>query len=65
MLQGILLMEEYEARFMELVKYVPYLDTDQCHAERFVYELNPRIYAPVQMWKPTLVVEVVECTYIT
>ena len=50
---------------MELVKYVPYLDTDQCHAQHFVYELNPRIWAQVQMCKPTLVVEVVECTYIT
>ena len=50
---------------MELVKYVPYLDTNQHHVEHFVYELNPRIWAQVQMCKPTLVVEVVECTYIT
>ena len=43
--QGSLSVEEYEARFMELVKYVPYLDIDQHQAKCFVYELNPRIEA--------------------
>ena len=50
---------------MELIKYVPYLDTDQRHGEPFVYELNPRMWAQVQMCKPTLVVEVVECACFT
>ena len=65
LLQGSLSMEEYEERFMELIKYVPYLDIDQCHVEHFVYRINPRIWAQVQMCKPTLVVEVVKCTCIT
>ena len=46
---------------MELVKYVSYLDTDECQAERFVFELNPRIRAMVRMWKPPMVAEAVEC----
>ena len=28
LLQGNMTVEEYESRFMELVKYVPYLDSD-------------------------------------
>jgi hypothetical protein len=45
---------------MELVKYVSYMDNDQRQAERFVYGLNPKIRAMVQMWKPSSVAEVVE-----
>ena len=45
---------------MELVKYVSYMDNDQRQAERFIYGLNPKIRAMVQMWKPSSVAEVVE-----
>jgi hypothetical protein len=48
------MVEEYEIRFMELVKYVSYMDSDQRQAERFIYGLNPRIRAMVRMWKPSL-----------
>ena len=54
-------MEEYEIKFMELVKYVLYLDMDERQAERFIYGLNPRIRAMVRMWKPSTVAEAVEC----
>ena len=54
-------VEEYEIKFMELVKYVPYLDTDERQAEPFVFGLNPRIRAMVRMWKPPTVAEAVEC----
>ena len=53
-------MEEYEIRFMELVKYVLYMDNDQRQVEHFVYGLNPRIRAMVQMWKPSSVAEAIE-----
>ena len=46
---------------MELVKYIHYLDSDERQAERFIFGLNPRIRALVSMWKPSSVVEVVEC----
>jgi hypothetical protein len=60
LIQGNKTVEEYEIRFMELVKYVSYMDSDQRQVERFIYGLNPRIRAMVRMWKPSSVVEVVE-----
>jgi hypothetical protein len=53
-------IEEYEIRFMELVKYVSYMDNDQRQEERFVYGLNPKIRAMVWMWKLSSVAEAVE-----
>jgi hypothetical protein len=60
LIQGNKTVEEYEIRFMELVKYVSYMDSDQRQAERFIYGLNPRIRAMVRMWKPSSVAEAVE-----
>jgi hypothetical protein len=60
LVQGNRTVEEYEIGFMELVKYVSYMDNDQRQAERFVYELNPKIRAMVQMWKSSPVAEAVE-----
>jgi hypothetical protein len=60
LVQGNKTVEEYEIRFMELVKYVSYMDNDQRQAERFIYGLNPRIRAMVRMWKPSSVAEAVE-----
>jgi hypothetical protein len=60
LIQGNKTVEEYEIRYMELVKYVSYMDSDQRQAERFIYGLNPRIRAMVRMWKPSSVVEAVE-----
>ena len=55
------MVEEYEIRFMELVKYIHYLDSDERQAERFIFGLNPRIRALVSMWKPSAVAKAVEC----
>jgi hypothetical protein len=60
LVQGNRIVEEYEIRFMELVKYVSYMDNDQRQAENFVYGLNPKIRAMLWMWKSSLVVEAVE-----
>jgi hypothetical protein len=60
LVQGNKTIEEYEIRFMELVKYVSYMDNDQRQVECFVYGLNPKIRAMVWMWKPSSVAEVVE-----
>jgi hypothetical protein len=53
-------VEEYEIRFMELVKYVSYMDNDQRQEECFFYGLNPKIRAMVRMWKPSSIAESVE-----
>ena len=60
LVQGNKTVEEYEIRFIELVKYVSYMDNDQRQADRFIYGLNPRIRAMVRMWKPSSVAEAVE-----
>ena len=50
LIQGNKTVEEYEIRFMELVKYVPYIETDERQAECFVLGLNPQIRTMVRMW---------------
>lgn len=54
-------MEEYEIRFMEPVKHIHYLDSDERQVERFIFGLNPHIRALVSMWKPSSVAEAIEC----
>eukprot|EP00253_Pinus_taeda_P003939 PITA_03939 len=61
LIQGNKTVYEYEIRFMELVKYIHYLDSDERQVERFIFGLNPRIRALVSMWKPSSVAEAVEC----
>eukprot|EP00253_Pinus_taeda_P015287 PITA_15287 len=61
LVQGNKTVEEYEIRFMELVKYIHYLDSDERQFKCFIFGLNPRIRALVSMWKPSSVAEVVEC----
>jgi hypothetical protein len=60
LVQGNGTVEEYKIGFMELEKYVSYMDNDERQAERFVYGLNPKIRAMVRMWKPSSVVKAVE-----
>jgi hypothetical protein len=60
LVQGNRTVEEYEIRFMELVKYVLYMDNDQRQTELFVYGLNLKIRAMVRMWKLSSVAGVVE-----
>jgi hypothetical protein len=60
LVQGNITVEEYEIRFMELVKYVSHMDNDQRQAECFIYGLNLNIRAIVWMWKPSSVAEEVE-----
>jgi hypothetical protein len=60
LVQGNRTVEEYEIRLMELVKYVSYMDNDQRQEKHFVYGLNPKIRAMVQMWKSSSLAEAVE-----
>jgi hypothetical protein len=47
LIQGNRIVEEYEIRFMELVKYVSYIDIDQRQEKCFIYGLNLNIRAMV------------------
>lgn len=60
MVQGNCTVEEYEIKFIELVKHVSYMDIDQCQEYHFIYRLNPKIREMVWMWKPSSIAKVVE-----
>ena len=62
LVQGNMTVEEYDIRFMELIKYVSYMDTEQQKAECFVYGLNPKTKIMERMWKPLSMTKEVENT---
>ena len=40
---------EYEARFMELLRYAPHLNTEKIKVNRFVFGLNDGLHAKVRI----------------
>jgi hypothetical protein len=45
-------MPEYEARFMELFRYAPHLNTEKLKVNRFVFGLNGSLRAKVRILMP-------------
>ena len=45
-------MPEYEARFMELLRYAPHLNTEKLKVNRFVFGLNGSLRAKVRILMP-------------
>ena len=45
-------MPEYEARFMELLRYAPHLNTKKLKVNRFVFGLNGSLRAEVRILMP-------------
>ena len=45
-------MPEYEARFMELLRYAPHLNTEKLKVNRFVFGLNRSLCAKVRILMP-------------
>jgi hypothetical protein len=43
---------EYEARFMELLRYAPHLNTEKLKVNRFVFGLNGSLRAKVRILMP-------------
>jgi hypothetical protein len=43
---------EYEARFMELLRYAPHLNTEKLKVNRFVFGLNSSLRAKVRILMP-------------
>jgi hypothetical protein len=43
---------EYEARFMELLRYAPHLNTEKLKVNKFVFGLNFNIHAKVRILMP-------------
>jgi hypothetical protein len=42
-------MPVYEARFMELLRYAPHLNTEKLNVNKFVFELNFNIHVKVRI----------------
>jgi hypothetical protein len=51
---------EYEARFMELLRYAPHLNTKKLKVNKFVFGLNFNIRAKVQILMPQSLHDVVQ-----
>jgi hypothetical protein len=43
---------EYEARFMELLRYAPHLNTEKLKVNRFMFGLNNNLRAKVRILMP-------------
>jgi hypothetical protein len=50
--QGGRTVPEYEARFMELLRYAPHLNTEKLKVNRFVFGLNDSLRAKVRILMP-------------
>ena len=53
-------MPEYEARFMELLRYAPHLNTENLKVNRFVFDLNNSLRAKVRILMPQTLHDVVQ-----
>jgi hypothetical protein len=53
-------MSEYEARFMELLRYAPHLNTEKIKVNKFVFGLNFNICVKVRIIMPQTLHDVVQ-----
>jgi hypothetical protein len=53
------MVPEYEAHFMELLSYDPYLNTEKLKVNRFLFNLNDNIQAKVRILMPQTLHDVV------
>ena len=51
---------EYEAHFMELLRYAPHLNTEKLKVNKFVYGLNVNIQTKVRIFMPRTLHEAVQ-----
>jgi len=58
--QGTKTVLEYEARFMELLRYASHLNTEKLKVNKFLYGLNPRIKEKVRILMPKTLHEAVQ-----
>jgi hypothetical protein len=62
--QGGRTVPEYEARFMELLRYAPHLNTEKLKVNRFVLGLNGSLRAKVRILMPQTLHDVVQSVLI-
>jgi hypothetical protein len=58
--QGGRTVPEYEARFMELLRYAPHLNTEKLKVNRFVFGLNDNLHAKVRILMPQTLHDIVQ-----
>jgi hypothetical protein len=58
--QGGRTVPEYEARFMELLRYAPHLNTEKLKVNKFVFGLNFNIRVKVRILMPQTLHDVVQ-----
>jgi hypothetical protein len=58
--QGGRTVPEYEARFMELLRYAPHLNTEKLKVNRFMFGLNDSLRAKVRILMPQTLHDVVQ-----
>jgi hypothetical protein len=51
---------EYEAHFMELLRYTPHLNTEKLKVNKFVFGLNGSLHAKVRILMPQTLHNVVQ-----
>jgi hypothetical protein len=54
------MVPEYEAHFMELLRYAPHLNTEKLKVNRFLFGLNVNIRAKVRILMPQTLHDVVQ-----
>jgi hypothetical protein len=54
------MVPEYEAHFMELLRYAPHLNTEKLKVNRFMFGLNVNIHAKVRILMPQTLHDVVQ-----
>jgi hypothetical protein len=58
--QGGRMVPEYEAHFMELLRYAPHLNTEKLKVNKFMFGLNVSIRAKVRILMPQTLHDVVQ-----
>jgi hypothetical protein len=58
--RGSRMVLEYEAHFMELLRYAPHLNTEKLKVNRFVFGLNDNIRAKVRILMPQTLHDVIQ-----
>jgi hypothetical protein len=58
--QGGRTVPEYEAHFMELLRYAPHLNTEKLKVNKFMFGLNVNIHAKVRILMPQTLHDVVQ-----
>ena len=54
------MIPKYEAKYMELLRYAPHLNTEKLKVNKFVFNLNFNIRAKVRILMPRVLYDVVQ-----